>query len=65
MVTPAIENLIRENKGHQINSIIQMGSSVGMQSLNMSLASLVRQGKISREMALQYTDSPSELQTMI
>ena len=42
-----------------------MGSSVGMQSLNMSLASLVRQGKISREMALQYTDSPSELQTMI
>lgn len=65
MATPAIENLIRENKGHQINSVIQTGSALGMQSLNMSLAGLVRQGRISRESALQYSDSLSELKTMI
>ncbi len=65
MATSAIENLIRENKGHQINSVIQTGSTLGMQSLNMSLTGLVRQGRISKEYALQYSDNPSELKTMI
>ncbi|MFR7592308.1 MAG: type IV pilus twitching motility protein PilT [Longibaculum sp.] len=65
LVTPAIENLIRENKGHQINSMIQTGMSMGMQSLNMSLAGLVRQGRISRESALRYSDNVEELKTMI
>lgn len=65
MVTPAIENLIRENKVHQINSTIQTSSALGMQSLNMSLAGLVRQGRISKENALQYSDNVAELKTMI
>lgn len=65
IVTPAVQNLIRENKGHQINSLIQTGTQMGMQSLNMSLASLVRQGRISKDMAYQYTDNLVELQQMI
>ena len=52
LATPAVANLIRENKGHQINSMIQTGSQFGMQSLNMCLVSLLRQGKISRESAI-------------
>ena len=65
LATPAVANLIRENKGHQINSMIQTGSQFGMQSLNMCLVSLLRQGKISRESAIQYTDNIAELQQMI
>lgn len=65
LATPAVQNLIRENKGHQINSMIQTGSNIGMQSLNMCLASLVRQGQITRESAIQYSDNVSELQQMI
>ncbi|MBS5112434.1 MAG: type IV pilus twitching motility protein PilT [Coprobacillus cateniformis] len=65
LATPAVANLIRENKGHQINSMIQTGSQFGMQSLNMCLVSLLRQGKISRESSIQYTDNIAELQQMI
>ena len=65
IATPAVQNLIRENKGHQINSMIQTGINVGMQSLNMCLVSLMRQGKISREYAIQYSDNVVELQQMI
>ena len=65
IATPAVQNLIRENKGHQINSMIQTGSQVGMQSLNMCLTSLLRQGKITRENAIQFSDNVAELQQMI
>lgn len=65
IATPGIKNLIRENKGHQINSLIQTGSQQGMQSLNMSLASLVRQGRITKAIAMEYSDSPVELQQML
>lgn len=65
LATPAVQNLIRENKGHQINSMIQTGANMGMQSLNMCLSSLVRQGLITRENAILYSDNVSELQQMI
>ncbi len=65
LATPAVQNLIRENKGHQINSLIQTGMNLGMQSLNMCLASLMRQGVITKDAALQYSDNVSELQQMI
>lgn len=65
IATPAVQNLIRENKGHQINSLIQTGTQLGMQSLNMCLTSLCRQGTISKETALQYSDNVAELKQMI
>ena len=61
----AIKNLIRENKVHQINSMIQTGGSIGMQSLNMSLSQLVRQNLITKESAIRYTNDENELRTMI
>jgi len=52
IVNNAIRNLIREGKPHQINSIIQTGANVGMQTMESSLASLVSSGVISQEDAL-------------
>jgi len=53
VATPAIRNLIRENKVHQIPSAIQTGARDGMQSLDQSLKSLVKTQKISNEEALR------------
>lgn len=48
---PAVRNLIRENKIAQINSILQTGQASGMQTMDQSLQSLVRQGLIAPEVA--------------
>jgi len=47
--TPAVGNLIREGKSHQIQSIIQTGAKFGMQTMQSSLEEFYRKGKISRE----------------
>lgn len=59
--TDAVSAMIRESKVHQINSLIQTGMKDGMQSLNYDLARLVRTGKVSKEVAITYSDDPSEL----
>lgn len=48
---PAVRNLIRENKIAQINSVLQTGQASGMQTMDQSLQSLVRQGLIAPEVA--------------
>lgn len=53
IATPAIKNLIREEKIHQMPSIIQMGRKDGMLSLDQSLKNLLIDGKISREEAIR------------
>ena len=52
IATPAIRTLIRESKSHQVYSALQMGQKEGMKTLNMSLAELVKAGKVTREEAL-------------
>ncbi|MGO8906974.1 MAG: type IV pilus twitching motility protein PilT [Solirubrobacteraceae bacterium] len=59
--TPAVRNLIREGKTHQIYSVLQTNSSVGMQTMDTSLAMLVRSGKISRKLAESRSTTPDEL----
>jgi twitching motility protein PilT len=51
--TDAVLNLIRENKGHQLNSTIQTGVRHGMVLLDTYLADLVRTGAVTREAALE------------
>ena len=63
--TPAIRNLIREEKVHQIYSMIQAGSKVGMQTMSQSLAELVRAGRVSKEEALARAPLPDELLTLL
>jgi len=54
IVTPAIRNLIREGKSHQIASSIQTGSKYGMQSMDASINSLYRRNIIIESDALNY-----------
>jgi len=61
VATPAIRNLIREEKIHQIYSSMQAGQKFGMQTMNQSLLSLVQRGRISREEALNRTMNHEEL----
>ena len=52
VATPAIKNLIREVKTHQIESSIQTGSKYGMRTMDMELANLYREGIITQETAM-------------
>lgn len=61
----AIRNLIRENKIHQIDLVIETGADAGMMSLNKSLAGLVRQGQISLQTAEMYSLNSSELTSLL
>lgn len=54
IATPAVRNLIRENKSHQIPSAIQTGGAFGMQTLDAALRQLFRSGTIAREVAEAY-----------
>src|SRR4051794_5417861 len=62
--TPAVRNLIREGKTHQIPSAMQTGSSVGMQTMDAALATLVRAGKITQRVAEQRSSTPEELRRL-
>ncbi len=61
VATPAIRNLIREEKIHQIYSSIQSGAKYGMQTMNQSLADLVKRRLITREDALNRSTLPEDL----
>jgi len=62
---PAVANLIRENKIHEIPMIIETSAETGMISLNRALALLVKQKEISLENALSYSLNPIELRMMV
>ncbi|MCK7499643.1 MAG: hypothetical protein MZW92_61525 [Comamonadaceae bacterium] len=63
---PAIRNLIRENKIHQIYSSMQMGQEkFGMQTFNQSLANLYFRKLVSLDMILSMSSSPEELTDII
>lgn len=62
---PAIANLIREGKTHQMATIIQGGSDKGMQTLDQHLRTLLTQGKITFEEAIGKAKSPRELADLL
>ena len=64
--TPAIRNLIREDKVHQIYSMMQTGQGKhGMQTLNQALATLYHKRLISVEVAMQRSSNADELRELI
>ncbi len=65
MATPAIRNLIREAKTHQIESALQTGGQYGMQTMDMALADLVRRHLVSHEDAIARAIHPDELRKLI
>lgn len=64
-VTPGVKNLIREEKTHQVYTLMQTGRKEGMCTMNMSLIDLYRKGLISKETAFTYTTDHSELRQAI
>lgn len=65
VITPAIQNQIREGKTYQIESAIQTGGRFGMKTMDMSLGELVRNGDISKETAILYSTDKEILEKMI
>src|SRR5436305_4083857 len=63
--TPAVRNLIREGKTHQIYSAIQTGAAHGMQTMDASLSELVRAGRITRDLAQRRASVPAELARLL
>jgi twitching motility protein PilT len=63
--TAAVRNLIREGKTHQVYSVIQTGGSHGMQTMDASLAGLVRSGKVTRALAESRAHSVEELRRLL
>lgn len=63
--TPAIQNLVREGKTHQIESAVQTGSKYGMKTMNMALAELYKKKIITSETALGFSVDREMLSRMI
>jgi twitching motility protein PilT len=63
--TPAVRNLIREGKTHQIYSTMQTGGASGMQTMDAALATLVRAGKITQRVAEGASSTPDELKRLM
>ena len=59
--TSAIRNLIRQSKTHQIYSLMQVGGSFGMQTMDQGLATLVKQGVISEAIAYDRSSNEEDL----
>ena len=64
IATPAIRNLIREGKVHQIYSAMQAGGRYGMRTMDQSLAQLVQSGVLTWELGVQRCHDPQELARM-
>ncbi|MGD0766209.1 MAG: ATPase, T2SS/T4P/T4SS family, partial [Dehalococcoidia bacterium] len=65
VATPAIRNLIREGKTHQLLSVIQTGAQHGMQTLDQSLTALCHSGVISAEAALAHSQNAEEMRGLL
>ncbi len=63
--TPAVRNMIREGKEHQLYSAIQTSKAQGMQTMDSALAALLNAGKISRKMALEHCIDRAELERLV
>ena len=62
VATPAIRNLIREAKTHQMPSVLQSSAAEGMQTLDQALKNQVIQGKITPQAAMAVASNPADFQ---
>jgi twitching motility protein PilT len=65
VATPAIRNLIREGKVHQIYSAMQAGGRYGMQTMDMALAQHVKAGRITQQVAFERCHDAEELNRLV
>lgn len=65
IANPAVRNIIREGKTHQLDAVIQTGAEEGMQTMDRSIATLVKSGKITLEEAKGYAIDVKELERLV
>lgn len=65
IATPAVRNIIREGKSHQLEAVIQTGSEFGMQSMDKTLVGMVQKGLITYDEARNYAVDLDELDRMM
>ncbi len=65
IATPAVRNLIREGKTHQVYSTMQGGGKYGMQTMDQSLAHLVRTSVVSMDVALERCHNEEDLRRLV
>lgn len=65
VATPAVRNIIREGKTHQLEAVIQTGAEYGMQSMDKTLLGLIKNGTISYDEARNYAVDQSELDRLM
>lgn len=65
IANPAVRNIIREGKSHQLDAVIQTGADQGMQSMDRTLANMVRGGQVTYDEARNYSVDLSELDRMM
>jgi len=65
LATPAIRNLIREGKNHQIDTSIQTSGALGMQTMDTSLINLYKRGLITKETAISQAYNMDEVKKKI
>ncbi len=65
IATPAVRNIIREGKSHQLEAVIQTGAEFGMQSMDKTLVSLIHNGTITYDEARNYAVDLDELDRLM
>jgi twitching motility protein PilT len=65
VATPAVRNIIREGKSHQLEPVIQTGAEYGMQSMDHTLVNLVHSGRITYDEARNFAVDPQELDRLM
>lgn len=65
VATPAVRNIIREGKSHQLDAVIQTGAEDGMQTMDRTLAQLVKAGKVTLDEARGYAIDIKELDRLV
>jgi twitching motility protein PilT len=63
--TPAVRNLIRSEKVHELGTIIQLSNKEGMQTRDQALANLVKRGVVAQEEAILRSSEPEQLRELI
>ena len=65
VATPAVRNIIREGKAHQLDAVIQTGAEFGMQSMDKTLVNLIHTGTITYDEARNYAIDIDELDRLM
>jgi len=65
IATPAVRNIVREGKTHQLDAVIQTGAEYGMQSMDKTLVSMIHTGKITYDEARNFAVDIEELDRLM